>query len=174
MQTSSTKTKKYYIYEGTPTDRDETLRFSNKREAVDYIRTQIAYKNACGENWICHLMLSKGCQFVESESRSTVRYQDAADQIVREAVAKRKFEAAMKAADAKWRDSPEDHEVWQLCCSGEQNAADTAVEHGFKGDPSSWGEYYTVAVGSIESLLSDHIEANDYRRAFFAQFNINP
>lgn len=77
MQNSTPKKLKYYIYEGNNVSRDETLTFSNKKAALDYVRTQIAFKNALRADWIAHVMLSKDCSFVET--MTTENYYDNAD-----------------------------------------------------------------------------------------------
>lgn len=76
MNTTAKKAK-YYIYEGSNVSRDETYRFATKREALKYIKGQIALKTALGLDWIAHVMLSKNYSFVET--MTTENYYDNAD-----------------------------------------------------------------------------------------------
>jgi hypothetical protein len=54
------------------------------------------------------------------------------------------------------------------CMAAIDNATETASEHGFKGDPEDYPEYWEVAVATLESILSDRsiprTEVNWFRK----------
>ena len=50
--------------------------------------------------------------------------------------------------------------------SAENNGSQTAYEHGHKGNPEEYAEYWSVCVGTLESNLSDRSVAESERKWF--------
>lgn len=95
----------------------------------------------------------------------------------REERAKGIFQAAMKAAHDYYTKSGRIQtklDRWLLCASAEDNAMETAKEHGFT-DGYQYPEYYTVCLGTLESILCEGSDRKaDLDRKFFHKFGVNP
>jgi hypothetical protein len=77
------------------------------------------------------------------------------------------FKRIEDKADAHYAKTSKIERVLQ-CMSAIDNANDTALEHGWKGNPEDYQEYWEVAVSTLESILCDRsiprTEVNWFRK----------